>query len=276
MLINSYAKINLYLDVLKKRPDGYHEVDTIFVTVDLHDSLKFALTKKPGIKILSNIPELASEKNLIYRIAERILSDFGIKTGIEINLHKEIPLSAGLGGGSSNAAMTFLAMRDLLELEMSSDYLEHTAAMYGSDINFFFHGGCARGSSRGEQITLLPDLKETQLLLVNPGIAVSSREAYELSDMITTAELKKGMWYNKLEAGVIKKYPVIGKLIEKLKDLEAQEAMMSGSGSTCIGLFPDIDRLDKAMNYFIEKSTWCRKVKIMGRRHYQECIQSLS
>lgn len=276
MLINSYAKINLYLNVLNKRPDGYHEVDTTFVAVDLHDSLKFALTKKPGIKILSNIPELASEKNLVHKIAERILADFRIVQGIKIILNKEIPLSAGLGGGSSNAAMTFLALRDLLGLEISTDYLENTAAEYGSDINFFFHGGCARGSSRGEKITLLPDLEETELLLVNPGIAVASREAYELSDLHTVGKEKKTLWYNRLETGIVSKYPEIGKVLIELKELAALEAMMSGSGSTCIGMFPDNAGLNKAMQHFMVQRLWCRKVKTMGRRHYQECIQSLN
>lgn len=248
----------------------------MFVAVDLHDSLKFALTKKPGIKILSNIPELASEKNLVHKIAERILADFRIEAGVEINLNKEIPLSAGLGGGSSNAAMTFLALRDLLGLEMNDEYLNRTAAQYGSDINFFFHGGCARGRSRGEEIALLPDLKEMELLLVNPGIEISSREAYELSDLQTAGNIKKVLWYNRLEAGIVSRYPDIGNVIKLLKELGAMEAMMSGSGSTCIGLFPETAKLDKALRHFRERKMWCRTVKTMGRRHYQECIQSLS
>ena len=275
MLIDSYAKINLFLNVLKKRPDGYHEIETLFSTIDLHDSLKFALTKKPSIKILSNIPELASESNLAYQIAERIRADFNVESGLEIYIEKRIPVSAGLGGGSSNAAVTFLALKKLFKLEMKEDYMLSTASEYGSDINFFFYGGRARGEARGEKITPLPDREVMELLVVNPGIAISSREAYQLVEITAQDSPQPGIWFNILEAGIRRRYKVIDSILLKLKSLGAAEAMMSGSGSTCIGFFLDKTMQKKALEYF-QQQMWCKIVKTLKRSQYQKCIQSLS
>ncbi len=276
MLINSFAKINLYLDVLSKRPDGYHEIDTMFCTVDLHDSLKYALTKKPQIKILSNIPELASDENLVYKIADRIRTDFQVESGVEIYLDKKIPIAAGLGGGSSNAAVTLIALRELFQLDYDITYMHAVAAEYGSDINFFLQGGLAKGSSRGEKITLLPDLEPMELLLVNPGLAISSGEAYSLIDLREKPQSKQALWFNSLEKGVAAKYPVIGTLIKDLYLLGAEHTMMSGSGSTCIGCFQDGDKLQHARLHFEQKHYWCEIVRTIGRRQYQKCIRSLS
>lgn len=276
MLINSYAKINLYLDVLNKRNDGYHEIETLFSTIDLHDSLKFVLTKKPQIKILSNIPELASVNNLVYKIAQRILVDFEVNVGIKIHLIKRIPIAAGLGGGSSNAAMTFLALNALLNLNMEESYPRSVAAEYGSDINFFFQGGLAQGKSRGEIITPLPDAQELDLLLVNPGIAVSSREAYQLVDQEKSKKVTRKMWYNCLENGVKLMYPVVDDILCKMKEFGATEAMMSGSGPTCIGLFKNRNRQRLAAAYFGHRKMWIKHVKTLNRSQYQLCFQNLS
>lgn len=276
MLVNSFAKINLYLEVLARRPDGYHEIDTIFSTISLHDSLKFALTKKPGIKILCNIPELAFQDNLVYKIAMRVLNDFGVKSGVKIFLKKKIPIAAGLGGGSSNAAVTFLALNKLFGLKMGLDYAKRTAAEYGSDINFFFTGGIAEGSGRGECVHPLPDEPEMDLLLVNPGLAISSKEAYESVDFTAIPPANSKLWFNRLEEGVAKKYPVIREVIVTLIELGAERAMMSGSGSTCIAFFEDKKLLIKAQKHFQEFNMWSETVKTLKRSDYLKCIPSLS
>jgi 4-diphosphocytidyl-2-C-methyl-D-erythritol kinase len=276
VLINSYAKINLYLDVLNKRIDGYHEIETLFSTIDLHDSLKFVLTKKPEIQILSNIPELASANNLVSKVATRIIDDFGVKNGIRIYLKKNIPVAAGLGGGSSNAAVTFIALNALLQLNMKEEYMQNTAAEFGSDLNFFFDGGLARGNARGEKITPLPDGELMQLLLVNPGIAVSSKEAYELVDKITDSYNGPKIWFNKLETCVKSKYTVIEDILSSMKYMGAAEAMMSGSGPTCIGYFTVKGQLQKAVEYFNTKLMWNKVVKTMGRSQYQRCFRNLN
>jgi len=274
VLIDSYAKINLSLRVLSKRPDGYHEIETLFSTIDLHDSLKFALTKKPAVKILSNIAELCSENNLAYLISQRIRADFGIKAGLEIHIEKRIPVAAGLGGGSSNAAVTFLALRKLFQIEMDEEYMQSVAAEYGSDINFFFIGGLAKGSSRGEIITPLPDLDEQELLLVNPGITISSSEAYQLADKEIIECPSSGLWFNDLEAGIRKKYHVVDNILLDLKLNGANEFMMSGSGPTCIGRFQDKLKQRSVLKYFRSKNMWCRIVRTLTRRQYQNVLKA--
>jgi len=274
VLIDSYAKINLYLNVLNKRNDGYHEIETLFSTINLHDSLKFVLTKKPEIKILSNIPELASETNLAFKIAKRVRDDFGIKAGLEINIEKRIPIAAGLGGGSSNAAVTFLALRKLFELDMKESYMMSTASEYGSDINFFFYGGQAWGESRGEIVTPLPDGNMLELLLVNPGVAISSKEAYSLVDSSTLEYHEPKMWFNKLESGIRKKYKVIDDILLTLKKFGAEQAIMSGSGSTCIGYFLDKSMQNRALEYYQDQKIWCKIVKTMKRSQYQNVLKA--
>jgi 4-diphosphocytidyl-2-C-methyl-D-erythritol kinase len=276
VLINSFAKINLFLEVLNKRPDGYHEIETLFSTISLHDSLKFALTKKPGIKILSNIPELASQNNLVHKVARRIMEDFGVKSGIEVFIRKRIPVAAGLGGGSSNAAVTFIALKALFKLAMDDSYMSKTAAEFGSDINFFFSGGLTRGTGRGEKIELLPDIPVLNLLLVNPGLAIASREAYELIENADKYKDENQLWFNRLESGIVKKYPAINDVIETMKELGAEQAMMSGSGATCIGLFKTGSALTKSHQYFQSLNIWCKEVKTMKRSQYQACFQNLS
>lgn len=275
MLIDSYAKINLFLDVLNKRPDGYHEIDTLYSTIDLHDSLKFVLTKKPQINFLTNIPKLASNENLVFRITQRIFDTYGVDCGVEIYLEKHIPVAAGLGGGSSNAAMTILALDSLLKLNMSQRVILNLAAEYGSDISFFLYGGFARGVGRGEKITPMPDIEPMQLLLLNPGISVASSEAYKLIDWDYQSSGKK-LWFNKLENGVVKKYPLIGQIIAELKQKGATESIMSGSGSTCIGLFAKDNVLKDAECFFKQKKYWTKVVRTIDSRSYKKCIQNLS
>lgn len=276
MLINSYAKINLYLDVLKKRQDDFHEVDTLYSTITLHDTLKFVLTKKPQIKILSNIQELASTDNLVYLVTKRIFEEFGVSEGVRIYLNKRIPVSAGLGGGSSNAAMTILALDKLFSLVLDKDYIQHLASEFGSDINFFLVGGIAKGTSRGEVITPLPDLETLDLLLVNPGLAISSKEAYDLINWETKIKAEPKLWFNRLESGIEKKYPIVHDIIADLRNLGAREASMSGSGSTCIGYFEKRTQQYKAASYFKKKKFWTKTVKTLGRSRYQECSLNLS
>lgn len=272
MLINSYAKINLYLDVLGKRADGYHNISTLFATVDLCDHIRFVLTKKPRIQFLSNIEELSSDSNLVYVIAKRIFEDFKITLGLTIYLEKHIPIAGGLGGGSSNAASTIICLNRLLFLGMTQSYMNNLAAEYGSDINFFLYGGCALGTSRGEIIEPVADVDLKDLVLVNPGIKVPSKEAYELLEFDDNA--KTGIWYNKLELGIRKKYKEIDETLNELKSFGAAEAMMSGSGATCIGFFTDEAAQNQALNYFKQKNIWNKKVRIIGRNEYQQCIQN--
>lgn len=261
---SSFAKINLFLDVISRLPNGYHEIQTIFTEVDLHDNLKYFLTNKPEIKIMSNIRELNNNDNLIYKIAVYLKDRYSVKKGVSIELEKNIPIAAGLGGGSSNAATTLKALSYLWELKLSNDEMHNIASEFGSDINFFLQGGSAKGSNRGEQIELLEDIPISNILLVNPNVAISSREAYQAvkisspnqdcQKLLKTHSPK--YCFNKLEEGVIKLYPIVGQIKQDLADLSAIKAMMSGSGSTVIGFFENVIKCKEAQEYFQEKGYW--------------------
>ncbi|HPS40211.1 MAG TPA: 4-(cytidine 5'-diphospho)-2-C-methyl-D-erythritol kinase, partial [Candidatus Cloacimonadota bacterium] len=249
MQVSSYAKINLYLEVLGILPDNYHEVNTVFCSVDLCDSIKYVLTKKADIKLWSNMEEMESQSNLIYKVASFLQRTYRPDAGVEIFLEKNIPLAAGLGGGSSNAAVTLRTLNRLWELNLDMLTLDNIAAGFGSDINFFLRGGTALGSGRGEVITSLPDAGIGNILLVNPGLRISAGEAYGLvkeygAGSEPGASCAPFCWFNRLEAGIRMKYPIIDRLIIDLEEFGAKPALMSGSGSTCIGVFHSVNKLE--------------------------------
>jgi 4-diphosphocytidyl-2-C-methyl-D-erythritol kinase len=267
----SYAKINLFLDVLGRMENGYHSISTLFSEIELFDTIKFSLTKYHDIKILSTEKSLQNRANLIYQIAIFIQDKYCVRYGAKINLGKNIPISAGLGGGSSNGASTIIGLDKLWQLNMSVADMHSIAAQFGSDINFFLDGYQAVGSGRGEIITQLDESKIPRsgffidnILLVNPRFPIMSREAYELLEigdpnpnlhkLIKTGDVK--YCYNKLEDGICKKYPVISQIIQQLYDLKAKKAMLSGSGPTIIGFFPDISSIKKAQKVLEKASFW--------------------
>ncbi|MGC9362493.1 MAG: 4-(cytidine 5'-diphospho)-2-C-methyl-D-erythritol kinase, partial [Candidatus Syntrophosphaera sp.] len=178
MLTASYAKVNLFLEVLGELPGDYHEIETLLCSVSICDTIKYALTKKQGIKLWSNLPEMEDRDNLVFRMASYMSERFRPERGLDIYLEKRIPIAAGLGGGSSNAATTIRALDQLLGLNLKLRQMEEIAAGFGSDIAFFLHGGAALASNRGEIVRPLSDIEIDNILLVNPNIAVSSAEAY--------------------------------------------------------------------------------------------------
>ncbi len=283
MLVDSYAKINLFLELLGKLPDNYHEVNTVFCGIDLCDSIKYALTKKPDLKLWSNIAELESPNNLIFKVAAEMQARYRPEQGIEIRLEKRIPLAAGLGGGSSNAAVTILALNQLWDLQLSRAELEELAAGFGSDLNFFLHGGTALGSGRGERITQLPDLELRHLLLVNPGIRISAAEAYRLARIPQENERVSFEVYteltaniNRLEPGIRRAYPVVDGIISALRSGNALLAMLSGSGSTCYGVFEDATELQACQSELEAQGFWTYSARTLTKEEYTKCSLSLN
>ena len=260
----SYAKINLFIDVLAKLDSGYHQIRTIFSEIDLCDKLNFVLTKKGSIKILTNKDFVSVENNLIYKVAIFIKQKYNVQCGAEIELEKNIPISAGLGGGSSNAAHTILALSQLWDLNLSKTEMHQIAEIFGSDINFFLEGGTALGENRGEIISLQNDLEIENIFLINPGFEISSKEAYQLVNISTENQnwskilTKKDMrfCFNKLEEEISRKYPVIKNIIDDLKDNGASNAILSGSGATIIGFCPDFQTAQKFETYYSKKGFW--------------------
>ena len=266
--LKSYAKINLSLQVLGKLEDNYHQIRTVFSEIDLFDVLNFTLTKKNEIKVLSNIVSLKQEDNLIYKIAVFIKEKYRVENGVIINLKKNIPIAAGLGGGSSNAAMTILALSEIFKLNLPDSALHSIADKFGSDINFFLDGGTALGFDRGQSMEFK---KIKNILLINPGFGVSSKEAYQnvieskndWNNFKNTLDVRCA--FNDLEKGVVNLYPEIGVIIRDCKRIGAINSILSGSGATVIGFFQDIYSVEKAKEFFKDKGYWVKITKTIRR-----------
>lgn len=247
--LESPAKINLRLEILRKREDGYHELRTIFQKISLYDKLIFALKKERGISITTDQPSLPIGKgNLVYRAARLMIERTGFRGGIHIHIEKKIPLGAGLGGGSSNAASTLKALNQLLEADLEEKELMRIGKEIGADVPFFFLKGAAIGSGIGEKLKeiRLPNL---WFILIYPNFEVSTAWAYR--NYILTKkkfqinlhklpknpeEVSKILW-NDLEEVVSKKFPQILRMKEILYSVGAEGALMTGSGPTVFGIF---------------------------------------
>jgi 4-diphosphocytidyl-2C-methyl-D-erythritol kinase len=261
----SYAKINLYLDVEKQREDSFHDICTVFSEVDIFDDLIFSLTKKECIKFLSNTDKIRLENNLVYQVAFFIKEKYDVRKGCKIILKKRIPISAGLGGGSSNAAATITALNKLWDLNISDSIQYEIASQFGSDISFFLKGGTAIGKGKGNELSEIADLTIENIVLVNPGFPIASSEAYS---MLTHPSFNQNKWddfisaptppkaYNKLEEKVIIKYPEVQKIIKKMKEFGAENAILSGSGATVIGFCSNNQIAQKICEYYSTKKYW--------------------
>jgi 4-diphosphocytidyl-2-C-methyl-D-erythritol kinase len=281
MLIASYAKINLSLEVLGKLPDNYHQINTVFCSIDLHDTIRIALTKTAHVKMWSNVPEMVSDDNLICQIAMYLKNTFKPLYGAEIFLDKRIPIAAGLGGGSSNAAVTLMALNHLWSLQLDMKQMTEIASSFGSDMVYFLHGGMARGLHRGEIIEPMADLPLRNILLVNPNIKISSKEAYDLVEIsqesiASSSQAAAFRYVNSLEHGIRQKYNVVDEVLISFNAFKAQIALMSGSGSTCFGIFSDELSLRACQEYFDGIGYWTKRVKTISKKEYKECFQSLN
>ena len=275
----SRAKLNLFLDILHKRDDGFHEVETIIVPISLADNLIFRLTDKSEVKIFCTSDTLQGSENIIYKIACFLKDIYNVKNGVEIKLKKNIPLAAGLGGGSSNAAATIQVLNSLWKLNLSLADLHRTVSLFGSDINFFLENSTALLKGRGEIVReTFPSPHIENILLVNPGIEIASRNAYSWlvidephekmrSAMITglnnndVEAICKNL-HNGLEQGVFAHYPILQKIKAKLLELGAMGSLMSGSGATVFGIFPSREKLLNAKKYFKKYKYWLFETKI--------------
>jgi len=255
--INSYSKINLTLNILAKREDGYHEIETIMQSINLADKVIITETEdEKGIKIKCNHPQVpVDNQSLAYRSAEKILNKLGIERGVRIEIDKKIPLASGMAGGSANSATILVGLNKLFDLGLTNKELREIGEELGMDIPFCIQNGTALAYQRGEKITLLsPIFPPLWIVVVNPGIKISTQWAYrslnlekirnkrEHTKNILTA-LKEGSprkiaknLYNSFEDTVIKAFPVIGDIKNNLLNAGALGALMSGSGPTVFGI----------------------------------------
>jgi 4-diphosphocytidyl-2-C-methyl-D-erythritol kinase len=249
--LESPAKINLRLEILKKREDGYHELRTILQKINLHDLLHFSLKKERGISIKTNHPNLpVGKRNLVYQAVQSILKKSVYKGGVLIEIEKRIPLGAGLGGGSSNAATTLKAMNQLLKINLPKKELMAMGLEIGADVPFFFLEGAAIASGIGERLKKI-ELPGLWFVLIYPNFEVSTRWAYQnfiltkrrfhfnLHGLLRTPKEISNLLWNDLEEVVSRECPQIGVMKKMLYSAGALGALMTGSGPTVFGVFSE-------------------------------------
>ncbi len=287
------AKINISLDVLGKLDNGYHEVKMVMQTISLHDEL--CVRKSPQPDILLHISSRDSlgdvHDNLIYKAASLMRGHFGIEQGLEIDLKKNIPVAAGMAGGSADAAATMLAMNELFELNQKRDELARLALPLGADIPFCIMGGTALAEGIGERLTPLPAPPSASLVVVKPPIMVSTGMVYESLDLngierhpdvdgmvqaIRDGDLNgiTQRMENVMETVTQEKYPIIADIKKMLVGNGAKGAMMSGSGPSIFGVFTDKETAAIAADYV--RDTLAQKgidaqIELAGFYNEDEC-----
>jgi 4-diphosphocytidyl-2-C-methyl-D-erythritol kinase len=294
--IPAYAKVNLRLDVLGKRADGYHELRTIFQTVSLCDTLRFRPRSAADIQLNisgnTQLSQEAVEKNLVYRAVDALRRELKIRPGVEILLQKRIPAGRGLGGGSSDAAAALLGYLQFTRKKLESPRLLEIAASLGADVPFFLLGGRALGTGKGDEIYPLPDIPKLSLLIVSPkNIHVPTADAYrwlhapELASLTKFAATHKLFEFcalcwstqgerlsNDFEAAVFRRHPRLAKIRRALLQGGASEALLAGSGSAVFGVFPSPAKARRAAVGFPHDQTFvCETV---SRSRYARRMKS--
>ena len=289
--VPSFAKVNLSLKVLGRRPDGYHELRTVFQTVGLADRIEFEFAPaRRGLQIELDDP-LGIEDNLVLRAARLFCESERVRGRLRMRLLKRIPMGAGLGGGSGNAASVLLALGPLTGRNTSPQRLHALAASLGSDVPFFLYGGTALGLGRGEELYPLPDAPAWPALILAPDLHVSTAVAYralgrpELTSPVDYRKLDvfqsfvwRGQYLsgaeNDFEAAVFALHPELKRWKRKLERLGAQSARLSGSGAALFGVFPDRAKLQGALPQFSTEPLKVFSTTLLSRRQYRARIGS--
>lgn len=262
--LKALAKINIGLDVLGKREDGYHDVRMIMQTIHLYDRVEIKKTRSPQIRVETNLYYLpVNEDNLVYKAAKLMKDEFKIREGVRIVLQKFIPVAAGLAGGSSDAAAVLVGMNRIFNLGLKQNKLMELGSRIGADVPFCIMRGTALAEGIGEKLTALPPMPKCPVLIAKPAISVSTRSVYENLrltenvqhpniDRIVEGIRQKNLravaenMGNILETVTIPSYPVIKEIKKLMKENGALNAMMSGSGPTVFGLFQNEKDIRKA------------------------------
>lgn len=282
--VNAYAKLNWTLDVLFRREDGYHELRTIYQTVSLHDSLRFTATAGALEIVCEDDRVPTDDTNLAHKAASLLRETTGTKTGARIEIKKRIPVAAGLGGGSSNAAATLVGLVRLWRVTISERELFDLAARLGSDVPLFLIGGTVLGVGRGEEVYPIEQADCTHLLLVNPGFGVSTAVAYGRLARLTRKDAPRIIPFtllaakavcelplaarNDLEATVTAAHPEIAEVKRQLISAGARHALMSGSGATVFGVFDNSETSERAQSILCAAGHWCAAAHTINRQTY--------
>jgi 4-diphosphocytidyl-2-C-methyl-D-erythritol kinase len=282
--VPAYAKLNLGLRVLFKRPDGYHEIRTVFQTVSLADRLHISFRPARATRIvIEGAPEIPD--NLVERAANLVLEALHIHGDVSFHLKKNIPTGAGLGGGSSDAAAVLLALPVLARKVLASEHMHAISTALGSDVPFFLHGGTALGLGRGEELYPLPDRPAARGLLVLPNIHSSTVLAYrDLSATLTSIALQNKLssfqqevWQgrdgriadsdNDFEEVVFARHRVLRLIKQRLLRFGAKPAAMTGSGSAIYGIFAEASRLERTRKLFPDQTVF--PISFLSRAQYR-------
>ncbi len=292
LTLPAFAKINLSMKVLGKRPDGYHEVDTVLQTISLHDTIMFAVTETPEITLSCDDRSLPKGgDNLVYRAAESLQTRFAPGKGAHIRLNKRVPAQAGLGGGSADAATTLIALTYLWQVNAKAQELLEIANSLGTDVPFFLFGGTARGTGLGHDLATLRYSPDQFLLVVKPNANIATPEAYNSlkARSLTTAEAKTILssserdgisdsfdsknLQNDFEPAVFDLAPEIKRAKVALMKAGAEAALLAGSGSAVFGIFDNGDAQERAIQMIELEAGWrvflCRTV---GRSAYRKAM----
>jgi 4-diphosphocytidyl-2-C-methyl-D-erythritol kinase len=274
----SYAKINLYLDVLERRRDGYHNIETIFQSVDLKDTLEFTEARS-GIALECSTPELdTGEGNLAYRAATLLQQWTGCTRGVNIHIEKSIPIAAGLAGGSGDAATTLVALNHLWDIHLPLGHIRKLALELGSDVPYCTLGGTMAATRRGEEFAALAPLPKTWFILIHPTIAVSTSRVYNSPNLAHSEErpfvgrtksfrkaigaLQRGEFgaavFNRMESAVFKDHPSLADAKRLLLDSGCVAAAMSGSGPTIFGVCRTKSQATKLSEELVDALPDCR------------------
>lgn len=284
VLMKAPAKINLSLDVLHKRPDGYHEVEMIMTTIDLADRIELTWLPNDTIKITSQnrfVPD--DQRNLAYQAARLLKDRYQVMDGVQINIEKTIPVAAGLAGGSSDAAATLRGLNKLWKLGLSLDELANIGAEIGSDVSFCVYGGTALATGRGEQIEHLPAPPSCWVILAKPLIGVSTADIYRRLQVegLTHPDTKamidaiKGNDFdgvcknvgNVLEEVTLNLYPEVAQIKDQMYRFGADAVLMSGSGPTVFALVQHDSRMHRLYNGLRGFCEQVFAVRMLGERH---------
>ncbi len=263
------AKINYLLDVIGKRPDGYHDLRMIMQRVNLCDEITLTLTNTPDINVTCNskgAPDGAD--NIAWKAARVLIDRAKCSTGVNIEIIKNIPVAAGLGGGSSDAASVLMGMNELLQLGLAEQELMEIGCTLGADVPFFIFKETALAEGIGEKLTPLPNMPKCWILLINPGVHVSTAWVYRSLQLTSRGELNKlpeffesieqvvSILSNDLESVTISAFPVIADIKARLMNMGAVGSMMSGSGPTIFGIFKSFDGAETARREITKGTNW--------------------
>lgn len=275
LTLPAFAKINWTLRVLGRRPDGYHELCTIFQTVSLQDSLSFDERAGGELRLTCDAPDIPSdESNLILRAAQALKNHYGVERGAQIHLVKRIPAAGGLGGGSSDAAIALLGLAHLWQIKAKREELASIGAKLGADVPFFLTGGTALGTGLGTEVSPLAEADAEHILIVAPAVKVSTAEAYkalnapaltkQLGDIILSISCVDAPFqdslpealHNDFEPVVFRLYPEIERVKKALQAQGARGALLAGSGSSVFGIFENREAQQSAMAALKAEAGW--------------------